>query len=72
MDNGLNATDAVKRLQPPVFWKHESAMAGQLRRWPRARSDQALRRLYDAEAMVKQTGTPDTALCAQVLLGLAA
>ncbi len=72
MDNGLNATDAVKRLQPPVFWKHESAMASQLRRWPRARAEQALRRLYDAEAAVKRTGTPDTALCAQVLLGLAA
>ena len=72
MDNGLNATDAVKRLQPPVFWKFESAMAGQLRRWPRARAEAALRRLYDAEAAVKRTGTPDTALCAQVLLGLAA
>lgn len=72
MDNGLNATDAVKRLQPPVFWKYEGAMAAQLRRWPRARAEQALRRLYDAEAAVKRTGTPDTALCAQVLLGLAA
>jgi len=72
MDNGLNATDAVKRLQPPVFWKHESAMAAQLRRWSRMRSEQALRRLSDAEAAVKRTGTPDTALCAQVLLGLAA
>ncbi|MDE1900387.1 MAG: DNA polymerase III subunit delta [Alphaproteobacteria bacterium] len=72
MDGGLNATDAVKRLQPPVFWKHEGAMASQLRRWPRARAEQALRRLYDAEAAVKSTGTPDTALCAQVLLGLAA
>jgi DNA polymerase-3 subunit delta len=72
MDNGLNATDAVKRLQPAVFWKNESAFAAQLRRWPPARAQQALRRLFDAEAAVKRTGTPDTALCAQVLLGLAA
>ncbi|MDR3450127.1 MAG: DNA polymerase III subunit delta [Alphaproteobacteria bacterium] len=72
MDGGLNATDAVKRLQPPVFWKYESAFAAQLRRWPRARAETALRRLYDAEAAVKRTGTPDTALCAQTLLGLAA
>jgi DNA polymerase-3 subunit delta len=72
MDKGLAATDAVKRLQPPVFWKYESAMTAQLRRWSRTRSEQALRRLYDAEAAVKRTGTPDTALCAQVLLGLAA
>ncbi len=72
MDKGLAATDAVKRLHPPVFWKYESAMTSQLRRWSRARSEQALRRLADAEAAVKRTGTPDTALCAQVLLGLAA
>lgn len=72
MDNGLNATDAVKRLQPPVFWKYESAMAAQLRRWPKARVEAALRRLYDAEAAVKRTGSPDEALCAQTLLALAA
>ena len=72
VDNGLGATDAVKRLQPPVFWKYESTMAAQLRRWSRTRLEQALRRLYDAEAAVKRTGTPDTTLCSQVLLGLAA
>jgi DNA polymerase III subunit delta len=72
MDKGVSAPEAVKRLQPPVFWKYESAMTSQLRRWSRARAEQALRRLYDAEAAVKRTGTPDTALCAQTLLGLAA
>lgn len=72
MDNGLNATDAVKRLQPPVFWKHEGAMAAQLRRWSVKRTERALARLADAEAAVKKTGTPDIALCSQLLLGLAA
>jgi len=72
MDKGVAATEAVKRLQPPVFWKYESAMTSQLRRWSRGKTEQALRRLYDAEAAVKRTGTPDTALCAQTLLGLAA
>jgi len=71
VDKGLSAPDAVKRLKPPVFWKHESAMIAQIRRWTCARAEQALRRLYDAEASVKQTGTPDEAYCAQVLLGLA-
>jgi DNA polymerase III delta subunit len=47
-------------------------MTSQLRRWSRGRIEQALRRLYDAEAAVKRTGIPDTALCAQTLLGLAA
>ena len=72
MDQGVAPADAVKRLQPPVFWKYEGAMVSQLRRWSCARTEQALRRLYDAEAAVKRTGTPDEALCAQVLLGLAA
>ncbi len=72
MDKGVAATDAVKRLQPPVFWKYESAMTSQLRRWPSAKAALALRRLYDAEAAVKRTGTPDAALCAQTLLGLSA
>jgi len=71
MEKGVSAPDAVKRLQPPVFWKHESAMTSQLRRWSRTKSEQALHRLFDAEAAVKKTGIPDQALCAQTLLGLA-
>jgi DNA polymerase-3 subunit delta len=72
IDKGVSAPDAVKRLQPPVFWKYEGAMTAQLRRWSRGKSEAALHRLFDAEAAVKRTGTPDTALCAQTLLGLAA
>ncbi|MDD3030234.1 MAG: DNA polymerase III subunit delta [Alphaproteobacteria bacterium] len=71
-DKGLSAPEAVKRLRPPVFWKHESAMAAQLRRWSCVRTEQALRRLYDTEESVKRTGAPDAALCAQALLALAA
>lgn len=72
VDKGVSAPEAVKRLQPPVFWKYESAMTSQLRRWPRSKIEHALRRLYDAEAAIKSTGTPDLALCAQTLLGLSA
>lgn len=72
MDNGLNATEAVKRLSPPVFWKFENAFAAQLRRWPSARIEVALTRLFEAEAAVKRTGTPDQTLCAQLMLRLAA
>ncbi|MER2520153.1 MAG: DNA polymerase III subunit delta [Bdellovibrionales bacterium] len=68
---GLGAADAVKKLQPPVFWKNADAMAAQLRRWSPARLDAALSRLYEAEAMVKRTGTPDKTLCARLLLSLA-
>jgi DNA polymerase-3 subunit delta len=72
MDGGSSAADAVKRLQPPVFWKYADSMTGQLRRWPTAKIDAALSRLFEAEAAVKRTGSPDQALCAQLLLKMAA
>jgi DNA polymerase-3 subunit delta len=71
MDAGSSAGEAVKKLQPRVFWKFEDAMANQLRRWPMAKLDYALTRLFEAEAAVKRTATPDVALCSQLLLGMA-
>ncbi len=72
MDEGMNADEAVKKLQPPVFWKYTGQMSAQVRRWPQARISSALAKLYEAEAAVKRTGTPDVALCGQLLLGMAA
>lgn len=72
MEKGASAGEAVKRLQPPVFWKYTDSMAAQLSRWSAVKISRALERLYDAEAAVKRTGTPDTTLTAQVMLGLAA
>ncbi|HEU0117801.1 MAG TPA: DNA polymerase III subunit delta [Alphaproteobacteria bacterium] len=72
MDTGMSAGEAVKKLQPPVFWKYADSMTAQLRRWPAKKLESALQRLFDAEAAVKRTGTPDTALCSQLLLGMAA
>lgn len=68
---GLSAAEAVKRLQPPVFWKNADAMAAQARRWPPARLEAALSRLYEAESQIKRTGAPDKAICARLLLSLA-
>ncbi len=72
MDAGANAGDAVKKLQPPVFWKYADSMAAQLRRWSALKIETALTRLYEAEAAVKRTGTPDTALSRSLLLRMAA
>jgi DNA polymerase III delta subunit len=47
-------------------------MAAQVRRWNAPKIDAALARLFEAEAAVKRTGTPDEALTAQLLLRLAA
>lgn len=72
MDAGLSAGEAVKKLSPPVFWKYADSMAGQLRRWPKDKIDRALLRLFETEAAVKKTGSPDTALTAQLLIQMAA
>ncbi len=72
MDKGASASEAVKKLAPPVFWKYVDPMTAQLSRWSAVKIARALERLYEAEAAVKRTGTPDTTLCAQVMLGLAA
>jgi DNA polymerase-3 subunit delta len=68
MENGMNAGEAIKKLQPPVFWKYVDSLTAQLRRWPAAKIDLALARLFDAEAAVKRTGRPDKALTSQLLL----
>jgi len=71
MDNGMSAGEALKKLQPPVFWKYVDSMTSQVRRWPANKIDAALTRLLEAEAAVKRTGTPDAALTSQLLLRLA-
>ncbi len=72
MEKGSDAQTAIQKLQPPVFWKYKDSMSAQLRRWSSARLDQALNRLYEAEASVKRSGTPDGTLCAQLLVQMAA
>lgn len=71
MEKGASAQEAVKRLQPPVFWKYADKMSNEVRNWPEAKLAEALRRLYEAEAAVKRTGTPDAALCSQLFLAMA-
>jgi DNA polymerase-3 subunit delta len=72
MDQGLSAKEALQKLSPPVFWKNVDPMIRQLNRWPTPRLEQRLAELLSAEAASKRTGTPDTALCAQLFLSLAA
>ncbi len=70
VDQGQSAEAALKKLQPPVFWKYESAMAAQVKRWDAIMLDRGLRELMDAEAALKRTGTPETALVGQTVLAL--
>lgn len=72
MEKGMSAAEAIKNLQPPVFWKYTDVMANQLRRWPGPKIERALARLFETEAAVKRTGTPDNALCSQLFLNMSA
>ncbi len=68
VDKGLAPKAAIEKLQPKVFWKHVEHMARQVQRWPSASIEGFLSNLCDAEATVKNTGTPDAALVSQLLL----
>lgn len=71
IDQGASANEAVKKLQPPVFWKYEELMIRQAGRWTAPRLDRALHALYETEAAVKRTGANENVLCGQLFLGLA-
>jgi len=68
IDSGLGATEAVSRLQPKVFWKHEKTMARQALFWSAESIEKLLTALAGAEASIKKTGAPDIALCAQLFI----
>jgi len=72
MDAGLNAREAAGKLQPKLFWKIEAPFIAQLQKWPAARLEAILDRLFTAEAAVKKTATPDEALTIQLCLQIAA
>ena len=71
VESGSAPLEAVKSLRPPVFWKLQERMAGQVRRWPAARAAEALALLTRTEIDCKRTGIPDEAVCRGALLALA-
>lgn len=68
--NGLNIEDAMKKLQPPIFFKNESAFKSQLSKWSENKLLNILQRLSDVEAQMKLTGTPAETLGSHVILSL--
>lgn len=67
---GAGLQEAMKKLQPPVFFKVEDAFRAQIQAWPLSSIDRILGRLLDLEAQCKQTGMPTDTLCAQAILGI--
>lgn len=69
---GASAEEAMKSLQPPIFFKLEQPFRAQLSRWPMARLQTVMGRLAEIEAQTKRTGTPVETLCAQAVLSISA
>ncbi len=72
MRDGLDMDEAMKKLQPAVFFKYADSFKGQLRKWSEAKLLAFLQRLSQVEAQTKQTGTPVETLGSQVILSLSA
>ena len=72
MREGKSPEQAVKSLQPPIFFKFESAFKAQLNKWRGAKLDMVMAKLADLEAQTKTTGAPVQTLCAQAILSLSA
>lgn len=71
MNAGLGAYEAMKSLQPPIFFKLEDSFLSQVNKWSPARLMAILERLAQIEADTKKTGAPAETLMAQAVLGIA-
>ena len=71
LSKGGTAERAVEGLRPPVFWKHKSRVAAQLRTWPAAQLARAEQDLLEAEILCKSSGLPANALAERAALTLA-
>lgn len=67
---GTPADQAVKSLQPPLFFKVESAFKAQVNKWKGPKLDMILQKLTELEAETKKTGTPVQTLCSQAILSI--
>lgn len=72
MKGGTPTDQAIKSLQPPLFFKFETAFKGQLAKWNLIKLNGVLSKLSELEAQTKMTGTPVQTLCAQAILAISA
>ncbi len=70
MKAGADVDDAMRKLQPAIFFKNVDPFKAQLRKWPEAKLLSILNRLSQVEAQTKKTGTPSETLGSQVILSL--
>lgn len=68
---GQSAEQAIKSARPPIFFKHQGIVRGQLQLWRPSGLAHALSLLLEAEIGCKTTGNPDAAICGRALLRIA-
>ena len=68
---GAPADQAIRKLQPPVFWKLAGEMTRQVESWSPEYIARAQELLLEAERLCKRTGTPVEAVCGRTLLQVA-
>lgn len=70
LGNGEDLELALKKLRPPIFFKHKDAFVSQAHGWSPNAMEQALSLLVSAEAKCKQTGSDPEVLCSRAVLAL--
>lgn len=68
---GQSIEQAIKSARPPIFFKHQGIVRGQLQLWRPSGLAGALNLLMEAELGCKTTGNPDVAICGRALLRIA-
>ncbi len=71
VDGGASPDAAVKGARPPVFWKLQDEVIGQVRRWKASALHDAAHAVLAAERAIKTSGSAGEVLAADVLLRLA-
>ena len=69
---GADVGEAMKRLRPPIFFKQQPIVRGQLQLWSAQALAQAMGIISEAEIDCKSTGMPDRAVCGRALVRIAA
>jgi len=72
VESGAPIEQAMKSLQPAVFFKQEDAFKAHLRKYPAPKLLAMMGRLSQIEAQTKTTGAPVETLCSQAILSLSA
>jgi len=70
MKEGDGVDEAMRKLQPEVFFKYKPSFTSQLRKYSDKKLLAIMQRLSQVEAQTKQTGTPVETLCSQAILSL--